>query len=118
MSTIPVSSPLLQNKEQVILSLRKLADNNIDNVKFLLSWYELCGEENKEFGFKNALGFGPQSDLAIEYMMKVQKDWYGVVLNYGENISFEEFFILKSKDIGLELPENFATNIKIKMEEL
>ena len=86
---------------------------NSHHYRFLLAWKSIVG-----FGFKGIQGFGNQVMEAVHYYFEAEKEWHNLVLNDETNLTFISYFISKSKDKGLDLPNNFEEEMNKKLEEM
>lgn len=88
---------------------------------FLACWHEICGQENKEFGFPGECGFKGQTKAAFKFLKKIDNHWVHMMQDNLAEGSFSEFFYKEGKKEGLLLPDNFVQLIDeklIAMEDL
>ena len=114
-----MQSPLSpKSKEEAYFLLKELFSLNLEQSTFILAWHEIMRLEKKEFGFRNAVGFKQQLEMAVEFFLRIQKKWQEVTLSNKEFLSFTDIFANESKNEGIDLPDNFIEKITKKMEEL
>ena len=91
---------------------RKVAPLTIRQLRFILNWHDLMGEEGREFGFRDGQGLDEQTKLAVEFYLKTEKEWQSQVLA-GEAVSPLLSYIYNHgiKD-GVDFPDDFCVRMK------
>ena len=85
---------------------------------FLYCWYELCGGENKEFGFPGEYGLKDQSKEAFKFLKNLDNQYNQLRINNEIDISFSEYFYQKAIAEGICLPTDFIEKIQEQLKIL
>ena len=80
---------------------------------FLSCWYEICGQENKEFGFPGEHGLKDQMNTAFKFLKKLDNQWNYMIQNNitHQDENFTEFFYKQAIKEGVLLPDDFINKI-------
>lgn len=85
---------------------------------FLACWYDVCGDQDKEFGFIGEFGFKDQSNAAFKFLKKLDTQWTYQIQNNIAQGEFLDFFYTQAEIEGLKLPENFKEQMREKLKIL
>lgn len=96
--------------EEIINEAKKVTSLTPRQCQFLLYWWS--DEKDKEFGFSEARGFQEQLKMAIEFYLKIEREWQGRVLNNTTSYNFNQYFEHFAKMEGIDLSQKFINKLQ------
>lgn len=105
----------MPNPDYIVNEATKLAHLNREQLLFLLAW---CGEDqDMEFGFQEARGLEQQLEMAVEFYLRISRDWQNRVLCNATQLDFITFFEDKAVLENIKLPSGFRGKIERMNDE-
>ncbi len=102
--------------EELVKQAKKIMPLRNVTVGRLAKWYWLVGKKDKEFGFREANGMEQQIEMAIEFLLRTEREWQDRIRENKTSLTFPLYFEYKARAEDIALPTDFQDKIGGKDE--
>ena len=101
---------------EIIIKAKQIKHLTNKQLLFIVSWFS--DVKDKEFGFRDTVGFQAQLTKAIDFYLSTELEWQNKVLKNETSLPFLKFFQYTAVMEGIDLPDDFNKKIKGETDEI